>query len=47
MSKQILSFLKRLAFLSSATAFMSANTTSSWASHQPKMGDDIKKLKKL
>jgi cyclic lactone autoinducer peptide len=47
MNKQMLKILKYLASLASVTTFMSANTTSAWASHQPDMGDEIKKLKKL
>lgn len=46
MKKIALKLLKNISALSFGVALLSANTTSSWMSHQPKEPQALQKLKK-
>lgn len=46
--KKLLSIvLKNIGSLAMGILFLSANTTSGWIAHQPKIPEEIKKLKKI
>lgn len=45
MKKNFSFILKNMCSLALGLAFLSANTTSTWISHQPKIPDGVSKLK--
>lgn len=45
MKKIIGIILEKIGSIGSGVLFLSANTTSAWISHQPKVPEDIKKFK--